>query len=170
MKCSLDDAAVWITDKQKDPFTIGNTSGKLKNFIIEPFVAHEEKDEMYVAIYGTKAGDKILFHHEGGVDIGDVDEKAVSLDVDVDQKLKKNDVEEKLLAGVKDADQKALVAEFIVGLFAVYRKLYFAYMEINPIVVRDGKIYILDLAAKLDQVNELEASSTSPLKLNMRVH
>ena len=152
VKCSLDEAAVWIGDKQKDPFTIGNTTGKLKNFIIEPFVPHEEKDEMYVAIFGTKTGDKILFHHEGGVDIGDVDDKAVSMDVDVDQSIEKKDVELQLLGGVKCAAQKALVAEFIVGLFAVYRKLFFAYMEINPIVVRDGKIYILDLAAKLDQV------------------
>ncbi|CAG5111222.1 Oidioi.mRNA.OKI2018_I69.chr2.g5550.t1.cds [Oikopleura dioica] len=143
VKCSLDEAAGWIAEKQKEPFTIGNTSGKLKNFIIEPFVAHEEKDEMY-----------ILFHHEGGVDIGDVDDKAVSLDVDVDQAIEKAEVEEKLLGGVKDSAQKSLVAEFIVGLFSVYRKLYFAYMEINPIVVRDGKVFILDLAAKLDQCAE----------------
>ena len=28
--------------------------------------------------------------------------------------------------------------------------LYFTYLEINPLVVTGGKIYILDLASKLD--------------------
>lgn len=154
VKCTLDEAGSWINEKQKLPFTIGNTSGKLKNFIIEPFVPHEEKDEMYVAIFGTKTGDKILFYHEGGVDIGDVDDKAESYDVDVDKTISISEVEKNLLQKVTDGPTRNLVADFIVALFNVYRKLFFAYMEINPIVVRDGKIFILDLAAKLDQCAE----------------
>jgi succinyl-CoA synthetase beta subunit len=30
---------------------------------------------MYICIYSHRHGDTILFHHKGGVDIGDVDAK-----------------------------------------------------------------------------------------------
>ena len=52
--------------------------GKLKTFIIEPFVSHAQAEEFYVCIYSERDGDTILFHHEGGVDIGDVDAKVSS--------------------------------------------------------------------------------------------
>lgn len=35
-------------------------------------------------------------------------------------------------------------------LYGLYVDLYFTYLEINPLVVTDNRIYILDLAAKLD--------------------
>ena len=39
-----------------------------------------------MCIYSVRNGDVILFHHQGGVDIGDVDEKALRLFVDVGEK------------------------------------------------------------------------------------
>merc|ERR1719158_846174 len=50
----------------------------------------------------------------------------------------------------KFAGDKDLVAKFIVALYRQYVALHFTYLEINPLVVTAGKIYILDLAAKLD--------------------
>lgn len=43
-----------------------------------------------------------------------------------------------------------MVSKFIEALYSMYTNLYFTYLEINPLVVTDDKIYILDLAAKLD--------------------
>lgn len=43
-----------------------------------------------------------------------------------------------------------MVAKFIEALYLMYTDLYFTYLEINPLVVTADKIYILDLAAKLD--------------------
>ena len=37
-----------------------------------------------MCIYSHRNGDTILFHHEGGVDIGDVDAKAKTLEVQID--------------------------------------------------------------------------------------
>jgi len=34
-----------------------------------------QNEEFYVCIYSHREGDTILFHHEGGVEIGDVDAK-----------------------------------------------------------------------------------------------
>lgn len=42
------------------------------------------------------------------------------------------------------------VATFIEALYTFYSNLYFTYLEINPLVVTNNGIYILDLAAKLD--------------------
>merc|ERR1719356_1855451 len=94
--------------------------------------------------------DVILFHHEGGVDIGDVDSKAVKLEVTVQEKMEVNEelVKKSLLGSLKS--EKDLVAKFITALYKQYVALHFTYMEINPLVVTQGKVWVLDLAAKLD--------------------
>lgn len=40
-----------------------------------------------MCIYSHRNADTILFHHQGGVDIGDVDAKALKLDVPVGGQL-----------------------------------------------------------------------------------
>ena len=44
-----------------------------------------------------------------------------------------------------------MLTSFIAKLFEVYMDLHFTYLEINPLVVTDSNIYILDLASKIDQ-------------------
>lgn len=56
-------------------------TGLLDTFIVEPFVAHEQADEYYVCITSDREGEQLLFCHEGGVDVGDVDAKADRLQV-----------------------------------------------------------------------------------------
>lgn len=48
---------------------------------MEPFVPHEQTDEYYVCINSNREGEELLFCHEGGVDVGDVDAKADKLQV-----------------------------------------------------------------------------------------
>ena len=38
-----------------------------------------QNEEFYVCIYSHRSADTILFHHEGGIDIGDVDAKVIQL-------------------------------------------------------------------------------------------
>ena len=59
-----------------------------------------------------------------------------------------------LLVNVASEPLKKILATFIVDLYTVYVKLCFTYLEINPLVVNSGKVYVLDLAAKLDQTAE----------------
>lgn len=140
----------WIDERMNKEQQIGKTTGKLKTFIIEPFISHEAEEEYYVCIYSHRKADTILFHHEGGVDIGDVDAKALKLDVSVGSELPdRARVINKLLVNVTD-DKKDLIATFIEALYKLYVNLYFTYLEINPLVVTRNEIYILDLAAKLD--------------------
>ncbi|KAK6473188.1 ATP-citrate synthase-like isoform X1 [Huso huso] len=107
------------------------------------------EEEFYVCIYASREGDHVLFHHEGGVDIGDVDSKAQKFLVGVDEKLTEADVKNHLL-GHAPAHKKDILASFVVGLFNLYEDLYFTYLEINPLVVTKDGVYVLDMAAKID--------------------
>lgn len=155
IKAGTDLAGVqeWLKPKLGQNFTVGKSVGRLKRFIIEPFVSHTQSEEFYLCIYSHRYGDTILFHHEGGVDIGDVDAKAVKMDVAVDAELNESDVESKLLVNAP-AEVKKTLFNFIESLYKVYRDLYFTYLEINPLVVTGGSVYVLDLAAKIDQCAE----------------
>lgn len=143
----------WLKAHLMRETTVGKAKGILKNFLIEPFVPHTQEEEFYVCIYATREGDHVLFHHEGGVEVGDVDAKAQRLMVAVDDKLSDAQVTEQLLTHVPD-DKKEVLASFIVGLFSLYEDLYFTYLEINPLVVTGDGVYILDMAAKIDATAE----------------
>ncbi|KAK5881299.1 hypothetical protein CesoFtcFv8_022114 [Champsocephalus esox] len=139
----------WLKTRMMKETTVGKAKGVLKNFLIEPFVPHPQEEEFYVCIYATREGDQVLFHHEGGMEVGDVDAKAERLMVAVNEKLSEDQVTEQLLTHVPE-DKKQVLASFIVGLFNLYEDLYFTYLEINPIVVTKDGVYVLDMAAKID--------------------
>ena len=44
----LNGAREWLADKMNEELEIGESKGKLNNFIIEPFVPHEPSEEFYV--------------------------------------------------------------------------------------------------------------------------
>ncbi|XP_076256595.1 ATP-citrate synthase isoform X2 [Rhynchophorus ferrugineus] len=146
---TLDEVQKWVGERMDKDQKIGQASGKLRNFIIEPFVPHKDEEETYVCIYSHRHADTILFYHQGGVDIGDVDSKAVKLDIPVGESVTEEIITKILLGQVKAA-KKAMISKFIYNLYQLYVDLYFTYLEINPLVVTDKEIYILDLAAKLD--------------------
>ena len=117
-------------------FQVGKATGKLRRFIIEPFIAHKDvsihrdkatcsirpeilmriymylikqEEEAYVCIYSERNGDVILFHHQGGVDIGEVDETALRLTVEIDSKPNRDQILSGLLVNVADAAKKEYV-------------------------------------------------------------
>lgn len=62
-----------------------------------------QEEEVYICIYSHRKADTILFHHQGGVDIGDVDAKALKLDIPVGGELPdRSTLINKLLANVTD--------------------------------------------------------------------
>ncbi|XP_024257296.1 ATP-citrate synthase isoform X1 [Oncorhynchus tshawytscha] len=139
----------WLKPRLMRETTVAKAKGILKNFLIEPFVAHTQEEEFYICIYATREGDHVLFHHEGGVDVGDVDAKAQRLLVGVDDKLSEDSVKEQLFMHVPE-DKKEVLVSFVVGLFNLYEDLYFTYLEINPLVVNQDGVFVLDMAAKID--------------------
>ena len=126
-------------------------------------------------------GDWILFYHEGGIDVGDVDEKAEKMlvPVDLSQYPSNEEIAASLLKKVPKGVHNVLV-DFISRLYAVYVDCQFTYLEINPLVVvpntdvTSAEVHFLDLAAKLDQTAEFEcgvkwAIARSPAALGIPV-
>ena len=137
-----------------------SVTGTLNNFILEPFLPHPSNTEYYVCINSQREGDRILFTHEGGVDIGDVDAKALTLDLPVGAPFPSRDTIAATLLPHVPADKKDTLVDFLIRLYSVYVDLHFAYLEINPLICLDGEnggaptIHYLDMAAKLDQTAE----------------
>lgn len=69
----------WVNERRGKEVKVEQVSGILDHFLVEPFIPHKSTDEYYVCITTNRYGEEILFHHEGGVDIGDVDSKVLNL-------------------------------------------------------------------------------------------
>ena len=106
---------------------------------------------IYIILQSFRANDEVLFYHEGGVDVGDVDSKGVRMSLALGEAPTKEAVITALLQQVPDKRREYL-AGFIVALIKLFRDLNFVYMEINPLVMTDdGRITPLDMAAKIDE-------------------
>ena len=141
----------WIKARMNKECKVEVVTGILEQFIVEPFVPHVQSDEYYICLQSFRNNDEILFYHEGGVDVGDVDAKGVRLSLKLGEEPTIEGVTSVLLAQIPDSRKKYL-AGFIVALTKLFRDLNFVYMEINPLVMTDdGRITPLDMAAKIDE-------------------
>lgn len=147
------EAEQWIKERMNKHITVGTVTGILDHFIVEPFILHNQQDEYYLAVVSQHDGDEILFHHEGGINVGDIDTKAVRLFVPIGTLPKTSDIQAKLLQKVP-RERQSIIAGFIEGIFKFYADLNYTYLEINPFVVTGKTIIPLDLAAKLDDTAE----------------
>ncbi|KAK5827519.1 citrate synthase-like protein [Linnemannia elongata] len=153
----------WIAAHAGKDVVVDSVAGVLKTFLVEPFIPHPANTEYYICINSDRDGDNILFTHEGGIEVGDVDAKALKLQVKVtDTFPTPTAIQSTLLTHVPAVKHDVLI-DFITRLYAVYIDLHFTYLEINPLVVLDptpehpAQVYYLDLAAKVDQTAEFEA-------------
>ncbi|KAF9477345.1 ATP-citrate synthase [Pholiota conissans] len=155
-----EEAKPWIAARAGKPQKVESITGTLNNFIVEPFLPHPSNTEYYVCITSAREGDSILFTHEGGVDIGDVDAKALVLNIPVTQPFPSRETIAATLLAHVPAEKKDTLVDFLIRLYSVYVDLHFAYLEINPLVVLDAvnggepQVCYLDMAAKLDQTAE----------------
>ncbi|KAJ6544147.1 citrate synthase-like protein [Mycena capillaripes] len=155
-----DGAKAWVKERAGKPVKVEHTTGTLTTFIVEPFLPHPADTEYYICINSGREGDAILFTHEGGVEVGDVDAKALRLELPVsvlssDGSFPSRDTIKSTLLSAVPAGSKDALTDFILRVYAVYVHLHFTYLEINPLVcLPGGDIQFLDMAAKLDQTAE----------------
>ncbi|KAI4165580.1 MAG: hypothetical protein LQ342_000993 [Letrouitia transgressa] len=160
------EARQWVESRAGKRQQVETVQGVLRNFLVEPFVPHPSNTEYYINIHSVRDGDYILFTHEGGVDVGDVDAKAKKLviPVDLNDYPSNAEIAQTLLKDVPKGIHNVLV-DFITRLYAVYVDCQFTYLEINPLVVipnedaTSADVHFLDLAAKLDQTADFECGS-----------
>ncbi|QSL65631.1 hypothetical protein MERGE_002944 [Pneumocystis wakefieldiae] len=177
LKRNWKDVRSWIEGLAGKEQRVENVSGILNVFLCEPFIPHASDSEYYLSIVSAKEGDLIMFTHQGGVDVGDVEAKArkILIPIDLKEFPTQETLKETLLQEVPVYIRDSLI-RFIIRLYTVFVTCHFTYLEINPLVVekkgRNVEIYYLDLAAKLDQTAEFEAGakwaiSRAPHALNI---
>jgi len=155
LRTDMNQAKEWIEKTAQKEVEVEGVRGVVDHFIVEPFVEHQQSDEYYLCLQSIREGTMVMFYHEGGIDVGDVDSKAERMLVEVDETASIDTIKSKLLSHVP-ADRKDLLATFISDIYKFYTSYFYTYLEINPLVVKDGKVYPLDMAAKVDQTAEYE--------------
>ncbi|HIE34817.1 MAG TPA: ATPase [Campylobacterales bacterium] len=150
---TLEDAAKWIDEKRASETTLlSGEKGVLTHFIVEPFTPHSEDEEYYIAATTLDENFDVLYMSaHGGVEVEENWDKVVEVKIPIDAS---NDEIEKI---IKDnipsdipSDKKDVYANFAVSFYKFFKDLNFAYLEINPVVIVDDNVYLLDLVARLD--------------------
>jgi len=150
---TLEDAAKWIDEKRASETTLlSGEKGVLTHFIVEPFTPHSEDEEYYIAATTLDENYDVLYMSaHGGVEVEENWDKVVEVKIPIDAS---NDEIEKI---IKDnipsdipSDKKDVYANFAVSFYKFFKDLNFAYLEINPVVIVDDNVYLLDLVARLD--------------------
>ncbi len=137
----------WVLERINTPVTIGQVTGLLRQFIIEPFLP--QKVEYYLAIKSDRSGDTIHFSPSGGVDIEENWEKVVSIPVPIGTSVDDIDVAGRLPEGLS-VEEKGFFSLLIRGIFVLYRDLHFTFLEFNPLAVNANQVVPLDTKARLD--------------------
>ncbi|CAI7993728.1 ATP-citrate synthase [Geodia barretti] len=152
VNADLSEVREWVVSKMGEEVKVDVARGRLTNFIIEKFVPHNPAEEHYVCIMANRSGNTVLFHEEGGMDVGDIDSKAHRVQVDIEETL--SEEQARLLVSHVSPEKQEPLVEFLQTLYRCFTDLYFTYLEINPIVVQGDVVHALDLAARLDSTAE----------------
>ncbi|MCC6221067.1 MAG: ATPase [Deltaproteobacteria bacterium] len=155
LNAGWDEVVRWVFEHMNKSVAVDGITGILDTFIVECFVPHEVKYEYYLAIRSVREGDEILFFRQGGVEIGDVDSISEKIVVKVFDDIDALDLDSKLLKDI-GVERRPVIASFIKSLYKLYVAAGFSYAEINPLAFVDGRIVVLDFAAKLDDTAEFE--------------
>lgn len=146
----------WIRKKSNRNTTIKQNekelSGKLRYFLIEPFVEHDY--EYYLSIDTTRDSDNIRFSAKGGVDIEENWKDVVEIRIPFvyEQVTIQNELEINLQKKLSDANI-AQIIRFISAVYKIFKQFDFTYLEINPFVINNDYISILDLVARIDSTS-----------------
>eukprot|EP01060_Flectonema_neradi_P030784 TRINITY_DN453_c0_g1_i1.p1 TRINITY_DN453_c0_g1~~TRINITY_DN453_c0_g1_i1.p1 ORF type:complete len:1081 (+),score=252.29 TRINITY_DN453_c0_g1_i1:67-3243(+) len=148
-------AKAWISERMNKEVTADNVVAPLDHFLVEPFLPHQQDEEVYICIQSGRDGDEFLFHHEGGVDVGDVDAKATKYFNPIGSTFSADEITSKLLGKISESN-RGVVATFIDNLYQMFIEYNFVYLEINPLVITNGACFPLDMAAKIDEAAGFE--------------
>ena len=115
-------------------------------YILEPLYPHEQEQEKYFAIQRNRDGLSISFSEFGGVDVEDNSDKI--------QTYTSNQIDELVRVS-------GLNASFINEMIEKMNRNHMSFVEINPLVIKDGEVTLLDAAVLVDSAGEYFVDSWS---------
>lgn len=110
--------------------------------LVEPYYAHDTKQERYISVCRERGGVVLNYSRSGGVEIESDGNVVKSGFVEA---LDLNEV----------ADETSLTVDQLQTLIAIFNAQHMSFLEINPYVVEDGGLKILDVAIEVDSAAEL---------------
>jgi len=131
------------------------------HFIVEPFLPHDPFSEKYLSIERIREGLQVLYSEKGGIDVEENQDSIKKIVVPGESSL--SEVSRAL----------GLDNEIFSKLLNAFDKYYFSFLEINPLVVENGKIYFLDIAAEVDSAGEFfahEAWTQNDFRFGLQSH
>jgi succinyl-CoA synthetase beta subunit len=111
-------------------------------FLLEPLVPHKASEEQYFSLERVREGIRILHAGEGGIDIEAHPEKVKTYIVTNDEDI------------LKVSKATKIPADLLKHLMDSFNKDLFAFLEINPLVVRGEQVFLLDAACLVDSAGE----------------
>lgn len=111
-------------------------------FILDPYFEHDAQNDRYISFERVREGVRVLYARDGGVDIEAHPEAVQTFLIRT-----ANDV-------AQIAETTGVPAPFLERVFVAFDKEFFAFLEINPLVVQDGTAELLDAAALVDSAGE----------------
>ncbi len=113
------------------------------HFLVETFYPHSGQDERYFAMERVREGIRVWFHTQGGIDIEDSAAQG---------KMQEYMLDETSVEAVSKATGMPL--DILNRLFDTFKNEYWAFLEINPLLLEGDSIKILDLAVEVDSAGE----------------
>lgn len=147
LNVSLGEARKWIAERRDRRVTItqttGRTTGTLTHFLIEPFVPHGR--EYYIGITTSREYDSIFLSTQGGVDIEEAWSSVVETQVGL-----LDDIDTVDIGLPADLDDPETVTAFARALYRFFVDYHFAYLEINPFALEEGRVVLMDVKSRVD--------------------
>ncbi len=108
-------------------------------FLVEPYIEHDKKEEHYLCLERVREGIRILYASEGGIDIE-------SHEIKLETYVITTNAERSAVA-----QAIRIPEDFFRDLCVAFDAYHFSFLEINPFIVSNGKIELLDAAGLVDE-------------------
>ncbi|MBU2103630.1 hypothetical protein KKD81_00395 [Patescibacteria group bacterium] len=115
------------------------------SFLAEELVPHEQSEEQYLSLERVREGIRLLHARMGGIDIEEHPETLIKTT------LSRNTVQEV-------SANTGLPEHFLNRLLSMFEEQHFAFLEINPLLVRGENVYLLDAAVLVDSAAQFFVS------------
>lgn len=145
-----------VVDTPASGLSLAIEGWKMKGFsrfILEPFFPHTPDEEQYVSMERVRSGIRVLHASGGGIDIEAhpeaVKQYLISTDGDI----------------ARVAASSGLPQTFLETCVRVFDSNFFAFLEINPLIVRAGEAHLLDAAVLVDDAGAFFTDSWSEADL-----
>ncbi|KAJ7943668.1 ATP-citrate synthase alpha chain protein [Quillaja saponaria] len=146
LNLDLAQVASFVKERLGKEIEMSGCKGPITTFIIEPFIPHNE--EFYLNIVSERLGDSISFSECGGIEIEENWEKVKTIFVPTEVSLTPEIIAP--LVATLPLEIRGEIEEFINVVFAIFQDLDFAFLEMNPFTLVNGKPYPLDMRGELD--------------------